>query len=683
MKQSRPHHTKNKSSKQSKSNKGAQFSKHKKTFVRSPRAERTGTGKTIEGILMLTVRGNGFVRPLAANKKDDVDIMIDQRDLNTGLNGDTVRATIISSKDRTGRIEQILIRSRAGFAGVLEYKDGKMMVTVSDPKMYKPIEILDSEKHKDDVGKKVFATISSWKSPDHNPEGFIEQVLGDPGENNAEMRAIALERGFGGHFPIDVEAEAELYKKNETEDMAREVAKRKDMRGTTTFTVDPFDAKDFDDALSVKTLSDGNYEIGVHIADVSHYVRPGSALDREAFKRATSVYLVDRTIPMLPEILSNDLCSLKQDVDRLAMSAIFTMNTKGEVLTEWYGKTIIHSNKRFTYEEAQEILDAGKGEYYRELVLLNEIAHKLTKQRFNNGAVSLEQDEVKFKLDDKGTPISVYRKVRQDTNKLIEEFMLLANRKVTEHVGHDKFKGERIFLYRIHDTPEADRLNDLVRFVGILGHDIKMKDGKLLSQDINTLLKKLEGAPERNTVATAIIRAQAKAIYSTNNIGHHGLAFEHYTHFTSPIRRYPDVIVHRLIHDYLAGKTIEKKYWPKYEEVARYSSERERAATDAERASIKYKQVEYMSSRVGEIFDGVITGVTERGMYAEEKETKCEGMIQLRSLGDDFYMYDDKRMLIVGKKTGKTFQIGDPVKIKVAKADMVRKVIDYELVKEA
>lgn len=681
MKQSRPHHGKEKPSKHSKSTKGTHFSKGKKTFSRSPRIERNSTGQTVDGILMLTVRGNGFVRPLTASKKDDLDIMIDARDLNTALNGDTVRTAIISKKDRTGKIEQILVRSRAGFAGVLEYKDGKMMVTVSDPKMYKPIEILDSDKHKSDVGKKVFATISSWKSPDHNPEGYIEQVLGDPGDNNAEMRAIALERGFGGHFPADVEAEAQVYKKNETEDMAREVSKRKDMRDATTFTIDPFDAKDFDDALSVKKLSDGNYEIGVHIADVSHYVRPESALDREAFKRATSVYLVDRTIPMLPEILSNDLCSLKQDVDRLAMSAIFTMNIQGEVLTEWYGKTIIHSNKRFTYEEAQNILDEGTGVYIEELQLLNTIAHALTADRFKDGAVSLEQDEVKFVLDEKGVPISVYKKARQDTNKLIEEFMLLANRKVTEAMGNNKHKGERIFLYRIHDTPEADRLNDLIRFVGILGHDIKMKDGKILSRDINALLKKLEGAPERNTVATAIIRAQAKAIYSTDNIGHHGLAFEHYTHFTSPIRRYPDVIVHRLIHDYLAGKTIEKKYWPKYVEVARYSSERERAATDAERASIKYKQVEYMSSRIGEIFDGVITGVTERGIYAEEKETKCEGMIQLRSLGDDYYAYDEKRMLIVGKKTGQTFQIGDPVKIKVTNADMVRKVIDYELVK--
>lgn len=712
MKQSRPDHKKPKSSKR--------FFKKNTHISHSPHHHTDRTSlNTVDGILMLTARGNGFVRPLNTKAKD-ADIMIEPENLNTGLNGDTVRATITSNKNRAGIVTQVLVRSRAGFAGILVEKGGVFVVEPSDPKMYTSITIKDIAEHKKSVGQKVFATITHWTDSKKQPEGLIEQVLGKPGENETEMQSIALERGFVSGFPNEIELEAKALKDREKNNMEYEATIRRDMRNTTTFTIDPFDAKDFDDALSVQYNSDGTYEIGVHIADVSHYVRPGSALDREAFKRATSVYLVDRTIPMLPEILSNDLCSLKQGVDRLTMSAIFTMNTNGEVLSEWYGKTIIHSNKRFTYEEAQEILDNAKenlterdfssedirpsishkktnlhGEpqeeffartadnnsFYPELKLLNDIAKKLTASRFNDGAVSLEQDEVKFKLDAKGVPISVYRKVRQDTNKLIEEFMLLANRKVTEHVGHDKFKGERIFLYRIHDKPEADRLNDLAQFLHSLGHDIKVNNGHIPTKDINTLLKKLEGRPERNTVATAIIRAQAKAIYSTENIGHHGLAFDHYTHFTSPIRRYPDVIVHRLIHDYLAGKSVPKKDWPQYIEIARFTSEREKSATDAERASIKYKQVEYMSYRIGETFNGIITGVTEWGIYVEETETKCEGMIQLRSLGDDYYVFDEKRRIIVGQKTKNTFRIGDSMKIRVKNADIKRKIIDYELIR--
>lgn len=674
MKKSIPHNSKHSSSK----NKNG-VSSNQNRFSKKNKEDSTSK-QTIEGILTVTARGNGFVRPLNTKPKDGVDISIEQENLNTGLHGDTVRAVYISKKDRIGKIEQVLVRSRAGFAGLLVKKDGVLIVEPSDPKMYTNIVITDTEKNTPNINKKVFAIISNWTDPTKKPEGYIEQVLGIPGENNAEMHAIALERGFNATFPKDVEMEAQLLKQNEDADMKKESLIRRDMRESLTFTIDPFDAKDFDDALSVTDNNDGTYEIGIHIADVSHYVKPGSILDKEAFKRATSVYLVDRTVPMLPEILSNDLCSLKPNVDRLTMSAVFTMNKDGEISKEWYGKTLIHSDKRFTYEEAQEILDNGNGTFHTELLLLNTIAKKFTKQRFESGAVSLEQDEVKFKLDDKGVPLSVYKKQRGDTNKLIEEFMLLANRKVTEHVGHDKFKGERIFLYRIHDKPEADRLNNLAEFLHSLGHNIKVNNGQISSQDINLLLKKLEGTPERNTVATAIIRAQAKAIYSTDNIGHHGLAFEHYTHFTSPIRRYPDVIVHRLIHDYLAGKSVLKKDWPKYIEIARFTSEREKAATDAERASIKYKQVEYMSYRIGEVFSGTITGLTEWGIYAEEIETKCEGMIQLKSIGNDYYAFDEKQMQIKGQKTKQTFRIGDSVKIRVKNADMKKKIIDYEIV---
>jgi ribonuclease R len=636
--------------------------------------------KILDGIISINTRGVGYIRPLSVKvKTEDSDFLVEPQLLNTALSGDTVRAKIISHKQRTAEVEQVLIRAKAGFSGILSIKNGITVLEPSDIKMYTNIEITNSKNHTADVGKKVFVTITHWTDPKKMPLGLIEQVLGVSGENNTEMRAIALERGFSNDFPPAVEIEAKAIKERESLDMLEQIPFRRDMRKTTTFTIDPFDAKDFDDALSVVQVSPDIFEIGIHIADVSHYIRPDTALDREAFRRATSVYLVDRTIPMLPEILSNDLCSLKPNVDRLAMSAIFTMNKKGDIISEWYGKTIIHSDKRFTYEEAQEILDTGSGIFFNELQLLNYIGKELNKKRFNDGAVSLEQDEVKFVLDEKGIPMSVYKKTRGDTNKLIEEFMLLANKKVTEHVGHDKFKDKRVFLYRIHAKPEASRMNDLATFINSLGHKIELHDGQITSRDINILLKKLEGAPERNTVATAIIRAQAKAIYSTENIGHHGLAFEHYTHFTSPIRRYPDVIVHRLIHDYLAGVEIDKKDWPKYDTVARYSSEREKAASDAERASIKYKQVEYMSYRIGEAFTATITGVTDWGIYAEEVETKCEGMIQLKSFKDDYYVLDQKNMMVIGQKTKKKFRIGDTLRVRVQNADMKKRMLDYVL----
>lgn len=629
----------------------------------------------IDGIISISGKGIGYVR----NKELKDSIEIDPSFLNTALQGDQVRVLLHPHKKdevQTGEITEILLRSKAGFAGVIEEENGVYFLVPSDTKMYTDIMIPKEKLNGAKVGQLVFSVITAWTDPKKAPIGEVSEVLGNPRENEAEMRAIALEKGFQSAFPAPVEKEAEKLKLDVSDE---EVKKRRDFRGTTTFTIDPDDAKDFDDALSIKEISEGVYEIGIHIADVSHYVEPNTALDREAVKRQTSVYLVDRTIPMLPEVLSNDLCSLKPDVDRLTMSAVFTMTKDGHVKDEWFGKTIIHSDKRFTYEEAQKILDDDAGIYHRELAILNSIAKKLTQKRFNEGAISLDQEEVKFKLDENGVPITVYKKIRQDTNKLIEEFMLLANRKVAEFIAKSD-KQERVFVYRIHDLPDKDRIANLVEFLGKLGYKVKTKDGLIPSREINQLLEKIEGKEEKAAIQTAVVRSMAKAIYSTKNIGHYGLAFKYYTHFTSPIRRYPDTVVHRLLNDYLHDKHVDKDRWHEYDAISSFASQREKEAADAERASIKYKQVEYMSYRIGKTYDGVISGVTEWGLYVEEKETKCEGMIRMKSIGDDFYVFDEKQMAIVGRNTKKRFRLGDKVKIKVANADMIKKIIDYAFV---
>ncbi|MFA5934104.1 MAG: ribonuclease R [Candidatus Paceibacterota bacterium] len=647
----------------------------KKVGVKKPHLKKTQETH-IEGFISINAKGVGYVK----NRDRKEDVEIDHLHLNTALHGDTVRALLHPKKHghgETGEITDVLIRGKAGFSGVLEKDDGTYFLVPSDIKMYTDIIIPAEELGGAEVGQKVFSVITQWNDPLKAPLGKITQVLGMPKENNAEMNAIALEKGFENTFPEDVLHEAETLKQEEvTED---EIAKRRDFRNVLTFTIDPFDAKDFDDAISIRKTDEDTYEIGIHIADVSHYVHPGTALDREAIRRSTSVYLVDRTIPMLPEVLSNDLCSLRPNVDRLTMSAVFTMTTSGHIKDSWYGRTIIHSDKRFTYEEAQEILDTKKGLHYEELNILNNIAKKLTKKRFLDGAISLEQDEVKFVLDPKGVPINVYRKIRGDTHKLVEEFMLLANRNVAEFIATLE-KRENVFVYRVHGDPDKDRIADLVHFLKKLGYQIPTKDGLIPSHEINKLLETLEGKEEKSTISTAIVRSMAKAIYSTKNIGHYGLAFKYYAHFTSPIRRYPDVIVHRLLDDYLHGIYVPKERWHEYETLSNFSSGREKEASDAERASIKYKQVEYMSSRVGSIYDGVITGITEWGIFVEEKETKCEGMVRMRDLTDDFYTYQEKDMMIVGKKTKKKYRVGDKVKIKVVAADMNKKVIDYALV---
>ena len=630
----------------------------------------------IEGIINISHKGVGSIRI----KNSDETIEVEHSFLRTACQGDTVQILLhpsVKGEKKTGEVYQILRRSKKGFSGILEKENDTYFLIPSDLKMYADIIIPLNKLNGAKTGQKVFVVITDWKDAKKAPIGEVSKILGMPMEHNAEMEAIALEKGFDAVFPILVVKEAQkITKTGVTED---EIKSRRDMRATTTFTIDPEDAKDFDDALSFKKLPNNHYEIGIHIADVSHYVTVGTALDDEARLRGTSVYLVDRTIPMLPEELSNGLCSLNPNVDRLTFSAIFELDLNGTVYNQWFGKTVIHSDKRFSYENAQKVLDDGNGVLFNELFTLNSIAKKLLNKRLKEGAISLEQDEVKFKLDEKGVPVSVYTKVRGDTNKLVEEFMLLANRRVAEFMSSDDKKNAGVFLYRIHDLPNKEKMKDLASFLKKLGYNVKLKDGIIPSEEINLLISKIENNPIRDTVHSAIIRTMAKAIYSTKNIGHYGLGFKFYTHFTSPIRRYPDVIVHRLLESFLKNKAIPKERWFEYEKMSLEASSREKEAAEAERSSIKYKQVEYMTSHIGQKFEGVITGVTEWGLYIEDKKTKCEGMVRMRDMKDDYYTFDKKFMSIRGSKTHKKYMLGDKVSFSVKSADMNKKTIDYTL----
>ncbi len=631
----------------------------------------------IEGIINISHRGTGSVRSIGNNNV----IEIEHSFLRTACNGDTVSVLLHPQKKdgaQTGEVLKIINRSKKGYAGVLEKENEIYFLIPSDLKMYSDIIIPQNKLAGAKIGQKVFVTITEWTDAKKAPIGEITNILGMPMEHNAEMEAIALEKGFNATFPTFILKEAQ--KISNLGITEKDLKGRKDMRNTTTFTIDPIDAKDFDDAISFKKLPNGHFEIGIHIADVSHYVRLGTELDNEAKNRGTSVYLVDRTIPMLPEELSNGICSLNPNVDRLTFGAIFEIDKIGQIHNEWFGRTIIYSDKRFSYEEAQKVLDDKNGILFEELSILNNIAKKLLKKRFDEGAISLEQDEVKFQLDKNGVPLSVFTKVRGDTNKLIEEFMLLANRRVAEFMSKKKKDGtDGVFVYRIHDFPNKEKIKDLATFLKRLGHKVTLKNGLIPTEEINKLIIKLEHSPIRDTINTAIIRTMAKAIYSTKNIGHYGLGFKYYTHFTSPIRRYPDVIVHRLLSDFLENKTIPKERWFEYEQMSQDASLREKEAAEAERSSIKYKQVEYMSMRIGQKYDGIITGVTEWGLYVEDKKTKCEGMVRMRDLKDDYYTFDKEGMSIKGKRTHKKYTLGDKVKFVVKNADMNKKTIDYEL----
>ncbi len=640
--------------------------------------------REVEGILRVTRKGLGFV---STETYPEEDIEIDPAFLNTGLNKDRVKVLLHPQKEgerMTGEITEIVFRNKLEFVGVAEKVDGGCFVVPDDQRMYMDIFIPAHKASKIKNGEKVLVKITDWKDPKRGPEGEVVRVVGKAGDNDVEMEALVLERGMGTSFSGAVLKTAEKIK--ELADIGKELPERKDMRGIPTFTIDPKDAKDFDDALSFRVLPNKEIEIGVHIADASHFVRPGSELDKEAVKRGTSIYLVDRTIPMLPEILSNDLCSLNQKEDKLTFSAVFNFSPgsllperKPEITKIWFGKTVIHSQKRFAYEDAQEILDKKHGEFFEELSGLNAIAKKLEKEREEKGAISFERDEVKFILDKRGKPTGVYRKKTLPTNKLIENFMLLANHKVAEFISGKDENVEKTFVYRVHDVPDKDRITELSNFLKSLGYELRTDGKGPSSKEISELLKKIKGKKEQGVIETATLRTMTKAVYSTKNIGHFGLSLAHYTHFTSPIRRYPDIMVHRLLEKYLRGEKVPAKELSQYEAMSRYASEMEQLAADAERASIKYKQVEYMSEKVGQTFIGTISGVTEWGVYIEEEETKSEGMAALRNMRDDFYALDEKNYRLIGERTGKIYSLGDKVKIKVVKTDPKNRSIDYQI----
>jgi len=632
----------------------------------------------IEGKVDLTNDGSAFI---VTDDEFESDIFVAPRKLRNALNGDRVKVYVYAKskgKHKEGEVIEIIQRAKTEFTGIVKLSERFAFFVPDDRKMMHDIFIPMNQLNGAKNGIKAVAEITDWPSDAKNPIGRIKHILGAQGENDTEMNAILAEYGFPLSFPAEVEHEAEEIPEVITE---QEIAKRRDFRNVLTFTIDPFDAKDFDDAISFKRLENGNYEVGVHIADVSHYIIPDSALDKEALDRATSVYLVDRVIPMLPERLSNGLCSLRPKEDKLCFSAVFEMDEEAHIITEWYGKTIIHSDRRFTYEEVQEIIEAKAGDHVDEILKLNELAYILRARKFKNGAISFETTEVKFMLDANGKPTGVYVKERKDAHKLIEDFMLLANRKVAEYVSKlGKGKHKYTFVYRAHDSPKPESLANFAKFAERFGYKINTKSDKETAKSLNFLMEDVEGKKEQNVLTQLAIRSMAKAIYTTKTSSHYGLAFDHYTHFTSPIRRYPDVMVHRLLFHYLnGGQSANAEH---YEELCKHSSQMEKKAADAERASVKYKQAEYLRDQVGNIFSGVISGVTEWGMYVEIIENKCEGMIRLRDISDDFYTLDEKNYAIIGQRKKKVYQLGDEVKIRVKNVDLTKKQIDFSLVQD-
>lgn len=643
----------------------------------------------VEGRMDITARGSGF---LVTDEEGEEDIYIAPGDLNGAFHGDKVMVQLYArrkNKRLEGEVIEILKRARTQFVGLLERQKDFAFVIPDDRRMYTDIFIPNENLNGARDGEKVVVEVTDWPEKAKNPFGKVTLVLGEPGEHNAEMHAIVAEFGFPLSFPDNVIAEAEAIP---TEISKEEIKKRKDMRGILTFTIDPADAKDFDDAISFQKLKNGRYEVGVHIADVSHYVRPGTALDDDAYERATSVYLVDRTIPMLPEKLSNGVCSLRPEEEKLTFSAIFELDDQGKVHKEWFGKTVIYSDRRFAYEEAQEIIESGKGEYAEELGILNSIAKNLKEARFKNGAISFETEEVKFRLDEEGRPVELYKKVRKDAHKLIEEYMLLANKKVAEYATPKKSgdgapkdaKSDKPFVYRVHDAPNDDKLLEFSQFIKRFGYQVKFGSEDQIAAGFNKLLTEVEGKPEQNILQSMAIRTMAKAFYTTKKSGHYGLAFDHYSHFTSPIRRYPDLMAHRLLEIYLNNQKLPKGMdRTSLEKQCKHSSEMESKAAEAERASVKYKQAEYLRQFVGRVFDGIISGVTDWGIYVELMENKCEGMISLKTLYDDFYEFDEKQKAVIGKRYKKRFMIGDPIQVIVKKSDPIKRTIDFNIVANA
>ncbi|MCW3807865.1 ribonuclease R [Plebeiibacterium marinum] len=639
-------------------------------------------GAYMEGIVDATSSGAAYIVPADGNGDD---VFVSQQNLKNALNGDRVRILIFAKKRRRsleGEVVEVIERKRDTFVGTIEMSKNFAFLVTDKKVMFKdlfiPLEKLNGATN----GQIAVGRITDWHDYTKNPFGEIIDVLGDVGENNAEIHAILAEYDLPYKYPEKVTEAAE---KIPEEISKEEIKRRRDFRGVTTFTIDPVDAKDFDDALSIQKLENGNWEVGVHIADVTHYVKPKTIIDEEGYNRATSVYLVDRVVPMLPERLSNGICSLRPKEEKLCFSVVFELDDESNLYDTWYGKTIIYSDRRFTYEEAQEIIETGDGDFKEDVLTLDRLAKGLRKQRFAHGAVSFERVEVKFDIDDKGKPLSVFFKESKDAHKLIEEFMLLANKRVAEYIGKKEIsqgKGgkAKTFVYRVHENPDPEKFENFARFVRRFGYEAMPMGEEKISSSLNRLLTQVQGKKEQNIIETLAIRTMAKAVYSSNNIGHYGLAFKHYSHFTSPIRRYPDMMVHRLLESYLEGGRSANAN--KIEEDCKHCSKMELVAAEAERASIKFKQVEFMKEHVGKQFSGVISGVTEWGFYVELDENKCEGMVSIRNLDDDFYRFDEDNYCIIGRKYQKKYQLGDIVNVIVAKANLVKKQLDFELVND-
>lgn len=644
------------------------------------------------GILDMTTKGFGYV---VVDELEE-DVFIPQNALNKAFDGDEVEIYIYNKRRKRkseGEVVNIIKRKRTDFVGVLQLQENFGFVSIQDPKMYTDIfvqknKILDAQN-----GDKVVVTLEEWPEKADSPFGKIKQVLGKPGEHNTEIHSILAQYGLPHEFPKEVE---DFANNIDTSIKQEEIQKRRDLRDTLTFTIDPEDAKDFDDALSFKPLENGNYEIGIHIADVSHYLQPDTVLDEEAYQRATSIYLVDRVVPMLPEVLSNNACSLRPNEEKYTFSAVFEMDKKGFVIDQWFGRTVTISDARFAYEEAQHIIETGKGlitvevsiqdkeysvndEIVQAVVTMNDMAMKMRTRRMKDGAISFDKVEVKFQLNEENEPIGVYFKTSKEANKLIEEFMLLANRKVAEYIG--KQTPKKTFVYRCHAEPDDSKLAALQTVVSKFGYKINLKDRKSVTSSLNNLLADVQGKKEQNLVDTLTIRTMSKAYYSTKNIGHYGLAFDYYSHFTSPIRRYPDVMTHRLLQHYLDKNNSAKE--EEYEAKSHHSSEMENLATSAERDSIKFMQVKYMIDHQDEEFLGVISGVTEWGIYVEIVSNKCEGMVRLRDIKEDHFDFDQEQYAIIGRKTGKTYTLGDEVYVSVKNADLVKKHLDFNLLGKA
>ena len=641
-----------------------------------------------QGTLDVTSTGRGFV----ICEDLEHDIMIPKNNINRAFQGDLVEVYVYKRKQKSGAFEgeivTILERNKTQFVGVLQIEKNYAFVLTRGPRMYTDFFIDKKQLHGYTNGDKVLVEYTDWPKRSDSPYGTLIESFGPPGETNTEMHAILSDYGLPLHFPDEVEAAANAIDQSIRPE---EIKKRRDFRDTLTFTIDPKTAKDFDDALSFKILGKDRFEIGIHIADVSHYVQPNSVLDQEAYDRATSVYLVDRVVPMLPEVLSNGVCSLRPQEEKYTFSAVFTMNSKGEVLEEWFGKTVIYSDHRFAYEEAQELIETQAAQVSKEISLtgasytvpndllkgvltLDEIAKKLRKKRMKNGALSFDRVEVNFILKEDDTPESVYFKTSKDANKLVEEFMLLANKQVASFAGNRKTPLP--FVYRIHDEPDADKLNNLQMVVSNFGYklDLKTKD---VSKSLNVLLSDIQGKQEQNLIDTLTIRCMSKAEYNVDNIGHYGLAFNFYSHFTSPIRRYPDVMVHRLLEHHLAKQKVKDP--DSIQAACVHSSQRELIATKAERDSIKFMQIKFMEDKVGKTFEGVISGVTDRGIYVELVENKCEGMIRIKDITGDYFNYDDKAHALVGERTKKRYQLGDSIDVSVLKADLIKRHLDFKL----